>query len=118
MPIHLDSDNDTSPAVTPGTNEHELFDALAAHPDLGFTPKELSELTAVPHNSIYKTLSRLREKGLVRNVDGYWAVADDVAGSRAANVVSLASIKDQYGDDAYGDDDEWAQSATDLGENA
>lgn len=117
MPIELDS-NDEVPPVTPGTNAHELLTVLLDHPDMGFTPKELAELTDVPHSSVSKTLARLREKGLVRKVDSYWAVAEDVAASRIANLVSLQQIEVGYGDDAYGKDDDWAESVQDLEENA
>ena len=117
MPIRLDSDAEV-PSVTPGTNAHELLAVLVDHPEMGFTPKELAEMTEVPHSSVHKTLARLREKGLVRQVDSYWAVADDVAASRLANVVSLQAIDSEYGDDAYGADDEWAERVPDLGENA
>jgi len=117
MPIKLDS-NTESPLVTPGTNAHELLVVLLEHPEMGFTPKELAELTEVPHSSVHKTLARLREKGLVRTVDSYWAVAEDVAASQVANVVSLQEIEAEYGDDAYGDDDDWAETVPDLGENA
>lgn len=118
MPIKFDS-NTESPLVSPGTNAHELLAVLLAHPEMGFTPKELAELTEVPYSSVHKTLARLREKGLVRTVDSYWAAAEDVAASQLANVVSLREIDAAYGDDAYGnDDDEWAQTVQDLGENA
>lgn len=116
MPIKLDS-NDEVPPVRPGTNAHELLSVLLEHPDMGFTPKELAEMTNVPHSSVHKTLARLREKGLVRTVDSYWAVAEDVASSRLANVVSLQQIEAEYGDDAYGKDDDWAEQVPDLGEN-
>jgi len=85
---------------------------------MGFSPRELAELTDVAHSSVHKTLSRLQKKGLVRKVDSYWAVAEDVAASEIANVVSLQQIEAEYGDDAYGDDDEWADEVQDLGENA
>lgn len=117
MPIELDS-TDEIPPVRPGTNAHELLSVLLDHPDMGFTPKELAQMTDVSHSSVHKTLSRLKEKGLVRKVDSYWAVSEDVAASRIANVVSLQQIEAEYGDDAYGADDEWAESAPDLGENA
>jgi hypothetical protein len=45
-----------------------------------------------------------------------WAVADDVAASAVASIVSLQSIQETYSDDAYGDD-EWVESVPDLGEN-
>ncbi|ACV12697.1 conserved hypothetical protein [Halorhabdus utahensis DSM 12940] len=118
MPIQLDPDDDTeTPRVKPGTNAQALLAALLDHPDMGFTPKELSELTDVPHTSVHKTLSRMRERGLVRKIDSYWAVADDVAASEVASAVSLQSIQETYGDDAYGDD-EWVADAPDLGDNA
>jgi DNA-binding transcriptional ArsR family regulator len=117
MPIELDSD-ETVPPVRPGTNAHELLAVLLEHPDMGFTPKELAEMTDVPHASVHKTLARLREKGLVRKIDSYWAVAEDVAASRIASVVSLQQIEAEYGDDAYGEDDDWAETVPDLGENA
>ncbi|MFW6018534.1 MAG: MarR family transcriptional regulator, partial [Halapricum sp.] len=106
MPIELDS-GDEPPPVRPGTNAQKLLSVLLEHPEMGFTPKELAELTTVPHSSVHKTLARLREKGLVRKVDTYWALAEDVAASRIANVVSLQQIDVEYGDDAYGADDEW-----------
>ncbi len=118
MPIKLGSGDDESPPVKPGTNAHEILAVLLDHPDMGFSPKELAELTDVPHASVHKTLSRLRERGLVRKVDSYWAVTDDVAASRVANVVSLQSIEAEYGNDAYGDDDGWSEDVPDLGENA
>jgi DNA-binding transcriptional ArsR family regulator len=117
MPINLDSD-DEAPPVQPGTNAHELLTVLLDHPDMGFAPKELAEMTAVPHSSVHKTLARLREKGLVRKVDSYWAVAEDVGGSQIANLVSLQQIEATYGDDDYGEDDDWATTVPDLGENA
>lgn len=118
MPIQLDPDgNDVSPPVTPGTNAHELLEVLADHPDMGFAPRELAELTDVAPGSIHKTLSRLEDRGLVRRVDSYWAIADDVAASRLANVVSLGAIEETYGDDADAADDEWAETVPDLGED-
>ena len=118
MPIRIDSSGGDPPPVSPDTNAHELLTILLDHPEMGFSPKELTELTDVSHTSVHKTLSRLQEKGLVQNVDSYWAVAEDVAASEIANVVSLQQIEAEYGDDAYGDDDEWAEGAPDLGENA
>src|SRR6056297_935623 len=118
MPIRIDSSGEDTPPVKAGTNAHELLTVLLDHPDMGFRPKELTELTDVPYSSVHKTLSRLQEKGLVRKVDSYWAVAEDVAASEIANVVSLQQIEAEYGDDAYGDDDGWADDAPDLGENA
>jgi len=122
MPIKLDDgdDSDDAPSqIKPGTNAHEVLQVLVDHPDMAFAPREIVELTDVKRSSIHKTLARLRDRGLVRKVHGsYWTVEDDVASSHVANVVSLAAIDEQYGDDAYGEDDEWADAQPDLGENA
>lgn len=118
MPIEL-SDDEDRPPVEPGTNAQQVMAVLLDHPEMGFAPRELVELTDVLQSSIYKTLSRLRDRGLVRKVQGsYWTVEDDIAASGVANVVSLSAIQDQYGDDAYAADDEWAREQPDLGENA
>lgn len=118
MPIQLD-DDDATPRVEPGTNAHEVLQVLVDHPDMAFAPRELVDLTTVRRSSVHKTLSRLRERGLVRKVHGsYWAAEDDVAASTLANVVSLSAIRERYGDDAYAEDDEWVDERPDLGENA
>lgn len=116
MPIRL-GEGDETPPVKPETNAHELLSVLLDHPEMGFSPKELAEMTEVPP-SVHKTLARLREKGLVRKGDSDWAVTDDTAASRIANVVSLQQIESEYGDDIYGADDDWSETAPDLGENA
>lgn len=119
MPIRLDPDgDDATPPVAPGTNAHEILQVLLEYPEMGFAPRELVELTDVPRSSVHKTLARLRDRGLVRKVDSYWALADDVAASRIGNLVSLSAIEDAYGDDAYAEDDGWADELPDLGENA
>lgn len=118
MPIRIESGGEETPPVKPGTNAHELLLVLLEHPEMGFSPKELAELTEVPHSSVHKTLSRLEQKGLVRKLDSYWAVTEDIAASEIANVVSLQQIEAAYRDDAYGEDDEWVDETPDLGENA
>jgi predicted transcriptional regulator len=115
MPIRIDSSG--TPPIKPDTNAHELLSVLLNHPNMGFSPKELAELTDVAHVSVHKTLSRLQEKGLVRNIDSHWAISEDIAASEIANVVSLQQIESTYSDDAYADDD-WIEDAPDLGENA
>jgi len=109
MPVRLDAlDDDGAVPVKPGTHAHELLAVLAQHPDLGFTATELAELTSVPDASVGKTLSRLRSDGHARNVDGYWAVAEDFEVEAVSNVVSLADL-DEHADadsDAEGPSDD------------
>lgn len=119
MPIRIDAldGEDQALPVKPGTNAHELLEALAEHPEFGFTASELAELTDVPAGSVSKTLSRLEEDGLVRRVEGYWTVADDVVATSLASLVSLEAIEARYGDDAYGQAEDY-DDLPDLGENA
>lgn len=102
MPIRLDAleDGDAAVPVKPDTNAHELLTVLAEHPDLGFTASELVEVTAVPEGSVGKTLSRLEHDGLVRNVEGYWALAEDLDASAVANLVSLTDLLEQSDEQA------------------
>lgn len=37
---------------------------------------------------------------------------------RVASIVSLDAIEERYGDDGYGQSDEWVDERPDLGENA
>lgn len=98
MPIRIDAlDEDGPVPVKPGTNAHELLTVLSQHPDLGFTGSELAELTDVPAASVGKTLSRLQSDGLVRNVEGYWAVAEDFEVELVSNVVSLSDLEGHDG---------------------
>jgi DNA-binding transcriptional ArsR family regulator len=119
MPVRIEElEGAQTLPVKPGTNAHELLAVLVDNPDLAFTASELAELTDVPLGSVSKTLSRLEEDDLVRRIDGYWAVTDDVTASRVASLVSLEAIAERYGDDRYGRSDEWAEDLPDLGENA
>lgn len=60
-----------------GSNAHAILAFLAAHPEQGFTPKEIHEATGVARGSVGKTLQRLEERQLVRHAEPYWAVGDD-----------------------------------------
>lgn len=119
MPIDVDLlERGAAPPVKPNTNEHALLTVLADHPDKGFTTSELAALADVSAGSASKSLGRLSEKGLVRKLDGYWAIADDRIATRAASILSLEAIEARYGDDAYGRSDDWVDELPDLGENA
>lgn len=119
VPIKIDVlEEGPSLPVKPGTNAYRILSVLVENPDLAFSPAELTELSDVPRGSVGKTLSRLDERGLVRSIDGFWAAADDLVAAHLAGYVSLASIEARYGDDEYGQSDEWADELPDLGENA
>jgi len=118
MPVDRDHLEDESPmlSVTAGTNAHELLSVLVEHADLGFTAAELAELTDVPAGSVGKTLARLEDRELVEQLDGHWVVADDTVADHVGSLLSLDVIEERYGDDFYGESDEWATDLPDLGE--
>jgi DNA-binding IclR family transcriptional regulator len=70
MPVDFESyqPNDLPDA---GTNGRRILEHLAQHPELGFTPSELAEELEVPRGSVGTTLSRLKERGLVRDKGEY-----------------------------------------------
>lgn len=95
MPIRLDAleGGAAVPPVKPDTNAHELLAVLARHPDLGFAASELAEVTDVPEGSVGKTLARLERDGLARNVEGYWALAEEIEATSVASLVSLGELE-------------------------
>lgn len=119
MPIEreaLDGDGSALP-VKPGTNAHTILRVLLEHPDLGFTPSELAELTDIPSGSISKTLSRLADRDLVERIEGYWLVGDDTYAEYVGSMLSVDAIEDRHGDDYYGREEGWADELPDLGES-
>lgn len=119
MPVRIDSLEEGHPLpVKPGTNAHEILSVLVANSELAFSASELAEMTDVPSGSVNKILSRLEDRDLVRRIDGYWAVAENVTATQVASLVSLDAIQERYGDDYYGRNDGWDEDLPDLGENA
>lgn len=119
MPIErraLEGDGPALP-VKPGTNGHAILRVLLEHPDLGFTPSELAELTEIPSGSVSKTLSRLEDRELVEQIDGYWVVADEAHATYVGSLLSLEAIEDRHGEDFYGREDDWDEDLPDLGES-
>lgn len=122
MPVEADAlrgDDGDGLLVRPGTNEHTLLAYLLEHRDLAYTPKELSEATDVTYGSVYPTLQRLGEKGLVEKSDRYWmAVEDDRIAARTAALLGLRTTAEREGDDQYSRNPEWADDLPALGDNA
>lgn len=107
MPIELSHPDDPDLNVRPGTNEATLLKFLYRHRRYGFTPKELSDETAVAYSSIQKTLDRLREKSLIdKTTDGYYhALDNDTIARRVASLHSLDAIsRDLREDDSLSDE--------------
>jgi hypothetical protein len=117
MPVQIDKLDDGSLPIRPGTNEEAALSILAAHPDLGFAPKELRERTDIPSGSIHKTLQRLVEKGLTRKTDtGYYYVAPDrdVRGL-LRSIRTLENLSREFEGDWFDRNPGWATDLPDLG---
>lgn len=117
MPIEFDSYDPEQGRLdlSEGTNARTVLSFLAAHPESGFTPKEIHEATGIPRGSVSPTLQRLREWELVRHKGEYWAIAeDDRLGAYAAMVEGVETTSERHGDDWYGRTEGWADDLPDL----
>jgi DNA-binding transcriptional ArsR family regulator len=115
MPIEFDSyepsEGDQRLEFREGSNAYAVVQFLAAHPEQGFTPKEISEETGIPRNSVGVTLSRLEDRGLVRHKEPYWAIGeDDRLAAYAGMRHGLQAATDRFGDEDWGD---WEATAVD-----
>lgn len=63
-------------AVAPDSNAYAILSFLAEHPETGFTPSEIHEVTEIPRGSVGTTLRRLEDRELVRHKEPYWAAND------------------------------------------
>jgi hypothetical protein len=97
--------------LTEGSNAHTILQFLAAHPEQGFTPREIHEKTGIPRGSIGTTLSRLHEHGLVRHKEPYWAIEeDDRLAAYSGMLHGLEAAADRFGEGEFGD---WEETAVD-----
>lgn len=108
MPVKFDDFEATSDeidwAVDPDSNAYAILSFLVQHPETGFSPAEIHDATDIPRGSVGTTLSRLKERGLVRHKEPYWAV--DSAGIEAyeAVLVGLRAVEESTTYD-WGDND-------------
>ena len=112
MPVDFrEYDPDERLRLTEGSNAHQILAFLAAHPETGFTPKEIAEATDIPRGSVGTTLTRLGERGLVRHKEPYWALgADDRLAAYEGMLHGLKAASDRFGDEDWGD---WEATAVD-----
>jgi predicted transcriptional regulator len=75
MPISIDEfeSRDTDEELT---NSERVLRFLAANPDKAYKPVEIADATDVNKNSVHPVLNRLKQKGIVRHREPYWAVGD------------------------------------------
>lgn len=101
--------------LSEGTNAASILALLLEHPDIGFTPAEISEQTGIPRGSINPTLARLEAAGLVRHKGDYWAAAeDDRLAAASAAVLGIKAASETHADDWYARNPGWADELPDL----
>lgn len=114
MPVEFESydpDDDQQLEFTEGSNAYKILQFLDKYPTQGFTPKEISDETGVPHNSVGVTLSRLENRDLVRHKEPYWAIgSDDRIAAYTGMRYGLEAAGDRFGDEDWGD---WQETAVD-----
>ena len=115
MPVDFEeyerTENSPGLRLTDGSNAATILRFLAAHPEQGFTPKEISNETGVPRGSVGTTLIRLEERDLVRHKEPYWAIGDDDRlGAYSAMLHGVDAATDRFGDEDWGN---WEETAVD-----
>jgi hypothetical protein len=115
MPVEFEDYRESSDSeefdwtLREGSNAHTIVAFLAAHPEQGFTPKEIHEVTGVTRGSVGKTLQRLEDRQLVRHAEPYWAIGDDDrVGAYLGMLSSLETVAEREGTEDYA---EWRDAA-------
>jgi DNA-binding transcriptional ArsR family regulator len=102
MPVHFDDYESSDAAVEVGSNAGQILQFLARSPEKGYRPAEIYEALDLARGSVGPTLNRLKERGLVRHKEPYWAIAVE-----QEEVANLLHISDAYEmmDARYGEED-------------
>jgi len=98
MPVKFDEydagSDEIEWAIEPESNAYTILEFLAAHPETGFSPKEIHDATGVPRGSVGTTLGRLEDRGLVRHKEPYWAVDPDGIEAYEAILVGVRAVEE------------------------
>lgn len=116
MPISIDRFDEYDGLERRETNAERVITFLVENRDKAFKASEIAEGTDVHENSIQPVLARLREKGLVRHKEPYWAIGD-LERVRDAYVFHSAT---RFLDEELGKEDreEWLTAAESDDEDA
>ena len=75
MPVHFDEYESSDADIESGSNAGRILRFLAKSPETGYRPVEIYEALDLARGSVGPTLKRLKERGLVRHKEPYWAIA-------------------------------------------
>jgi len=90
MPIDIDRFNDTEALRDPPTSGR-IIRFLIEHDDNAYTRREIADTIDANPETVGTNLTRLKDRGLVRHCEPYWAVTDD-----REHVISI--LRDRYDD--------------------
>lgn len=120
MPIEIQSDDHPPIDVRPNTHEAAVLAVLATRPNQAFTQVELADRAEVGSTSIYKTVERLIDKGLVQrygdgehvhvNHDRYQAIY-----RRLRSFRDTQRFERLFDGDYFSEHPDWADEFDDLG---
>lgn len=80
----------------------QVLGYLYANRDRAFTRSEIASAVDAAPNTVGTTLSRLKQRELVRHKGEYWAITKDL--DRVADAYSLHSITERFDEDDGGID--------------
>lgn len=120
MPIEIHRDGDDPIDVRPDTNEARVLAVLTKHPNTAFTKTELAEYADVKKTSVYKTVDRLLEKGLVEwHADGEHVHVNhdrrDAIYRRLRSFKDASTFERLFDDDYFAEHADWDDDLPDLG---
>lgn len=77
MPVPVET-HDSNLDLTPGTTKSDIVGFLYRNDDYGYSPREITEELAIPHNTAKVTLKRLfDDEYLDKTPDGYYHARPD-----------------------------------------
>jgi len=120
MPIEIHRDGDEPIDVRPNTNEARVLAVLTRHPNIAFTKTELADRADVKKTSVYKTVDRLLEKGLVEwHADGEHVHVNhhrrDAIYRRLRSFRDASTFERMFDDDYFAEHSDWDDDLPDLG---
>lgn len=110
VPISIDEFESRDPEKGE-TNAERVVRFLARNHDKAYKAIEISEATEINENSIHPVLNRLKERGLVRHREPYWAIGDlDAVREAIAFSSTVEFLDDTLGSESR---EKWLTAARD-----
>lgn len=110
MPIHIDDFESHEPGEG-ATNAERVVRFLARNRDKAYKASEIAAAVDVNRNSIHPVLNRLKERGVVRHREPYWAIGDvETVRDAMAFSDTVSFLDEELGEESRS---EWLDAADD-----